>query len=122
MSEVVSLGQRLTVTFLAFCSATGLLNVLGGVSRGTQSGLFLALAQGVFTLFTAAAAWNILQWRKIGWYLGFLVVLNWLSRLLNFRGTIGWFVLILSVPMAAMAIWLYLPAVRARFNVRGLAG
>jgi hypothetical protein len=30
MSEVVSLGQRLTVTFLPFCSATGLLNVLGG--------------------------------------------------------------------------------------------
>jgi hypothetical protein len=52
MSEVVSLGQRLTVTFLAFCSATGLLNVLGGVpvERSRDSFLLSPKAYSLFSL------------------------------------------------------------------------
>jgi hypothetical protein len=122
MSEMVSGGQRFTVGFLVLCCALGLLNVARGLISGSRLGILFALAQIVFILFAGTAAWNIYRWKKVGWYLGFLVVLQWLSGIVNLRGEVGWLTLALTVPMAALAIWLYLPAVRARFNVKKVFG
>ncbi len=122
MSNIVSAGQRLTVGFLAFCCAVGLLNVAYGLIARTQNGVFFALAQMVFTFFTGMAAWYIFQWKKIGWYCGFFVVLQWFSGLINIHGDVGWITLVLTFPIIAVAIWLYLPAVRARFEIKKVFG
>jgi hypothetical protein len=122
MSAVLSAGHRFTVGFLGLCCALGLLNVARGLLTGTQSGMLFALAQTVFSLFTGAAAWNIFQWKKIGWYLGFFVVLQWFSSMVNFRGGVGWFTIVLTFPIVAVAIWLYLPVVRARFEIKKVFG
>ena len=122
MSNIVNAGQRLTVGFLAFCCAAGLLNVAYGLLGRTQQGVFFALAQMVFTFFTGMAAWYIFQWKKIGWYYGFFVVLQWFSGLINIHGNVGWITLVLTFPIIAVAIWLYLPAVRARFEIKKVFG
>jgi hypothetical protein len=80
--------------------------------------MLFAIAQTVFTLFAGMAAWNIYQWKKTGWYLGILVVLQWLSAIVNLGDRAGWLTLALTVPMAAVGTWLFLPAVKARFGIR----
>jgi len=82
--------------------------------------LLLALAQTVFALFTGVAAWNIFQWKKAGWYLGWIVVLQWFGSLINLQGRVGGFTLILTVLIALAGIWLYLPGVRAKFEVKNV--
>ncbi len=88
----------------------------------TQSGMFFALAQTVFALFAGTAAWNIHHWRKAGWYLGFLVVLQWFSSIINIGTSVGWLTVTLTLPIAAVGVWLYLPAVRARFEIKKVLG
>ena len=122
MSEIVSVGQRRTVGFLAICCAVAALNVVRGLITGTQSGMLFGLAQAVFTLFAGTAAWNIYQWKKAGWYLGILVVLQWFSSLINIRVEVGWLTKAFSVPMAVVGIWLCLLAVPARFGVKKVFG
>jgi hypothetical protein len=92
-------------------------NVVRGLLSGTKAGLTLGLAQGVFTLFSGTAAWNIYGWKKAGWYLGILVVLQWFSAIVNLGLVDNWFYLLFSVPMVVVAIWLLLPAVKARFGL-----
>ena len=84
----------------------------------TETGVLFALAQTIFALFAGAAAWNIHQWKKAGWYLGLLVVLQWFSSLINLGASVGWLTIALTFPIAGVGIWLYLPVVRARFEIK----
>lgn len=104
MSDVLNAGQRFTVGFLGLCTALGILNVVRGLLSGTESGMFLVLAQAVFALFAGTAAWNIHKWKKAGWYLGFLVVLQGLSSLVNLGARAGWFTIALTLPMAGVGV------------------
>jgi hypothetical protein len=115
MSAIVCKGQGLTVGFLALCCLFAVLNILRGLATVIQAGLLFAVAQTVFTLFAGTAAWNIRKWNKPGWYLGLIVVLQWVGSLVNLGPKVGWFTMALTVPMAMVGVWLYLPSVRARF-------
>jgi hypothetical protein len=111
MSEIVSVGQRRTVGFLAICCAVAALNVVRGLITGTQSGMLFGLAQAVFHSF-----------RRHGSVERILVVLQWFSSLINIRVEVGWLTKAFSVPMAVVGIWLCLLAVRARFGVKKVFG
>lgn len=120
MSNAVDSGQRLVVGFFAFCSGLGLLNVLLGLLARTKLGLIIALAQGVFTLLAAAAAWNIYRWKAVGWGIGMLVALDSLSNIVNSR--VGfrwlWLTVALAFAMVAVVVWLWLPDVRTKFGLK----
>lgn len=122
MSDVVNSGHRFTVGFLGLCTALGILNLGRGLLSGTQDGMFFGLAQTVFAFFAGAATWNIYRWKKIGWYLGFWVVLQWISSLVNLKIELGWLTIALTFPILALGIWLYLPVVRARFGIKKVFG
>lgn len=118
MSSVLETGNRLVVGFLGLCCALAILNVARGLLTRTEPEMLFALAQTIFALFAGVAAWNIHQWKKAGWYLGLLVVLQWLSSLLNLGVSVGWLAIALTFPIAGVGIWLWLPMVRARFEIR----
>ena len=116
MSDVLNTGHRFTVGFLGLCTTIGILNLGRGLLTGTQSGILFGLAQTVFALFAGAAAW------KAGWFLGFWVVLQWISGLVNSKVELGWLTIALTLPMLGVGVWLYLPAVRARFDIKKVFG
>jgi hypothetical protein len=118
MSAVLDVGQRLVVVFLGLCSALGALNVVRGLVAWSKWGLIFGLAQGVFALLAGAAAWNIYKWKVAGWVIGLLVVLDWLSALVNSRIGYNWLTIVLTFPMAAAGIWLWFPEVRTKFGMK----
>jgi len=116
MNNVVHIGQRLSVGFLVLLLVVGCTNVIWGVLKGTKLSLFLALASVVSCLFAGATAWNIFYWKPVGRYLGFFVVLQHLSFLVNWRGPLGLYTKVLTVLILLMGIWLLLPEVKQKFG------
>jgi len=80
--------------------------------------MFFALAQSMFILFTGAAAWYLYQSKRAGWYLSFIVVLNWFGSVTSLRGVWNLFTSVFTVGMIAVLIWLLRAEVRARFEVK----
>jgi len=118
MSSIVFQGQRLTIGFLVLCCVLAVFYVLRGLVNASQVGLLFALARTVFALFNGVAAWSIYQSKKAGRYLGWIVVLPWFGSLVNIQGRAGGLTLVLAVQIALVGIWLYLPGVRAKFEVK----
>jgi len=115
--ESFAIWKSRVIGFLAVCCTGALLNVIRGLFSATAKGMLFAVAQGVFIFFTGSAAWYLYQSKKAGWYLSLIVVLNWFGSLVNLK--VGWqaFTSILSLGMIGVAIWLFLPDVRSRFEV-----
>lgn len=122
MSFALNSGHQIVVGFLGLCATLGIFNLGRGLLSGTQEGMFFGLAQAVFALFAGAAAWNIHHWKKIGWFLGCWVVLQWISGLVNLKVQIGWLTIALTFPMLTVGVWLYLPVVRSRFDIKKVFG
>ena len=122
MTKNFDVGQRLVVGFLIFCSGTGFFNLLYGLTRGTKLAVIFGLAQLVFATVTGLTAWKIYYWKKDGWYLGWFVILQWVSALVNFRGGLGWFTWVASLGIIGMALWLRLPDVKAKFEIKKAFG
>ena len=118
MNDFAAIGQRLVVGFLAICCALAVWNILQALLARSGDGAIFALAQAIFLTFAGSAAWPIFKWKKIGWYLGFFVVLQWFSGLLNSSAKITLITFILTFPICAMGIWLWLPAVKERFGIK----
>jgi len=89
-----------------------------GTSQRQPSRIIVRLGtDGFFALFNGVAAWSIYQ-SKTGRYLGSIVVLPWFGSLVNIQGRVGGLTLVLAVLIALVGIWLYLPGVRAKFEVK----
>jgi hypothetical protein len=116
MSDLLSSGHRFTVGVLAICCVLGLLNVAYGLTSGKQGGFILAGAQAIFALSTGAAAWNVYYWRPAGRMLAIFVLLQWFSVLMNFRGSVPLFTVVMTVPIVLMYLWLRRPEVKAKFG------
>lgn len=116
MSDLLSTGHRFTVGFLVLCCGLGILNVLYGLILMKQDTLLFAGAQAVFALFTGAAAWNVYHWRPAGRFLALFVVLQWVSGLVNLRGNLQLFTLVMTIPVVLMYLWLRRSDVKTRFK------
>jgi hypothetical protein len=114
----VILAQSRVVSFFVICCFSAGIGVVRGLISGTRPGLGFVVAQSLFIFFTGAASWYLYQSKKAGWYLSVLVVLNWFLRLASMR--IGWnlFVNLISVGMIIVLIWLFLPKVKAHFDLK----
>ena len=114
----ISVGQSRVVAFFAVCCTLAMVNVVRGLLTRTSDGMFFALAQCVFILFTGAAAWYLYQSKKAGWYLSLLVVLNWFGSVASLRDVRNILTSVFTVGMIAVLIWLFRADVKARFEVK----
>jgi hypothetical protein len=117
-SATISVGQSRVVAFFAVCCTLALTNIVRGMLARTSNGMFFALAQGVFVLFTGAAAWYLYQSKKAGWYLSLIVVLNWFGSVASLRDIWNILTSVFTVGMIVVLIWLFRPDVKARFEVK----
>lgn len=107
MSDVVPTGQRLVVGLLYLLLAVGCINIIWGLTRAGKFGFLIAFASIVSCLFAGATAWHIFYWKPLGRYLGFFIVLQHLSFLINWRGPVGLYTKALTVPVLLMGIWCF---------------
>jgi hypothetical protein len=115
-NSIILVQSRVVGFFVICCFFAGIGIVRGSIS-GTRLGLRFVVAQSLFIFFTGAASWYLYQSKKAGWYLSLLAVLNWFLRLATLRvGNL--FANLISVGMIIVLIWLFLPNVRAHFDLK----
>jgi hypothetical protein len=114
----VMLAQSRVVGFFVILCLSAVIGVVRGLILGTRFSLGFIVAQSLFIFSTAAASWYLYQSKKAGWYLSVLVVLNWFLKLASAR--VGWnfFASLVSVGMIIVLLWLFLPKVKAHFDLK----
>lgn len=117
MSPVVSIGRSAAVIYLVSCDVLQMTSAIRFLLTMTTLGVMFALACGFFIFCVSVAAWHIFYWKPEGRFLGFFVVLQWFGALVNGHN-LGTVTYILSVPMAALGIWLLLPEVKEQFRLQ----
>ena len=115
MSSLINGGRPFAVGFLFVCCAIAVYRGAADLLSGKELSILSVLPRSVFVFFAGCAAWNINHWRKLGWFLGLFVVLQWFSGLIN-GPTPDALTLWLTLPLICMAVWLMLPAVRGKFG------
>ncbi len=121
MNNSIERGRWLVVAFLSLCCALALAFGIHDLLVMPKMGAILLGARAIFILFAGTAAWNIFHWKPAGRYLGFLVVLQWVPGILNFRPNPGAVTWVLTIPMIGVGIWLLLPQVKERFKAARVA-
>jgi len=113
----IHVGQSRVVGFLAVVCVLAGYGVIRGILGGNRFDLFFPLAQGVFAVLAGVAAWYLYRTKKVGWYLGILVIFNWFLGLTKMRIFWNLFVLLVTFGMLVSLIWLLLPRVRSHLGM-----
>ena len=116
MNSTVLVGHKLTVGFLAVLFIVACVNIMWGLAKGTKLGFLIAFSSAISCVFAGTTAWYIFHWRPAGRILGFMVVLEHMSFLVNWQGPLGLYSKALTVPVLLMGIWLLLPEVKQKFG------
>jgi hypothetical protein len=113
-----TLAQSRVVGFFAICCVFAGFGLIRNLMSGARLSFTFGLAQSTFVLFSGAAAWYLYQSKRVGWYLGLLAILDWFLGLTRMK--ISWNVWgnLVSIGMVVVLVWLFLPSVKAHFDLK----
>jgi hypothetical protein len=114
------IGQSRVVWFFVLSCIYGGLPVALTFLSGPKISVVFAIAWCAFVLLTITAAWYLYVSKKAGWYLSLIVALSWIAGLIAGVVRLSWnlFTIVMTVGMAAVLIWLFLPSVTEHFGVK----